>query len=68
MNEENFKLAEKYVSTGYVNQGKEARRVLEKNLRTLLEQVSFCFHCKNILYIGINLHYNLFIYYDINYS
>ncbi|XP_066926696.1 O-phosphoseryl-tRNA(Sec) selenium transferase-like [Clytia hemisphaerica] len=38
MNEENFKLAEKYVSTGYVNQGKEARRVLEKNLRTLLEQ------------------------------
>lgn len=43
MNEENFKLAEKYVSTGYINQGKEARRVLEKNLRTLLEQVLFCF-------------------------
>ena len=41
MNEENFRLAEKYVASGYVKQGKEARRVLEKNLRTLLEQVHF---------------------------
>ena len=44
MNEENFKLAEKYVTSSYVNQGKEARRVLEKNLRSLLEQVAFCFY------------------------
>ena len=38
MNEDNFELADKYVSHSYVQQGKEARRVLEKNIRQLLEQ------------------------------
>ena len=39
MNEKNFELAERYVPHGYVQQGKEARKNLEKNIRILLEQV-----------------------------
>ena len=39
MNEKNFELAEHYVPHGYVQQGKEARKNLEKNIRILLEQV-----------------------------
>lgn len=38
MNGANFDLIEKYVPHSYVQQGREARRVLEKNIRILLEQ------------------------------
>jgi len=38
MNEKNFTLAEKYVPHGYIQQGKEARKILEKKIHQLLEQ------------------------------
>jgi len=38
MNDDNFNLIEKYIPHSYVQQGKEAHRNLEKNIRQLLEQ------------------------------
>ena len=50
MNDDNFVLIDKYVSPGYVQQGREARRVLEKNIRQLLEQVGLFIY----LFIFVN--------------
>ncbi|XP_047128786.1 O-phosphoseryl-tRNA(Sec) selenium transferase isoform X1 [Hydra vulgaris] len=44
MNDKNFSLMENYIPSGYVQQGKDARRTLEKQFRILLEQGKLPIH------------------------
>lgn len=45
MNEENFKICERLISSTYVRQGVDARKTLENRLRTLLEQKKWPDEC-----------------------